>query len=150
MPQIEKNFVDTGKIRYVLRDFPLGFHPYAAKAQEAAHCATEQDRFWEMHEQLFTHQKALQAENLLRYAKAAGVADIAAFQACVNSDRYAGRAKKSVAEGMRAGVRGTPAFVLGLSETNGTTIKGMKLIYGLHGYAVFEKVINELLASVEG
>ena len=142
--------MDTGKIRYVLRAFPLGFHPQAAKAQEAAHCATEQDRFWRMHEQLFAHQDALQPENLLQYAEAAGVADIAAFRDCLGSDRYAERAKKSIAEGMRAGVRGTPAFVLGLSEANGTTVRGMKLIYGVQGYAVFEKAINELLASVKG
>lgn len=61
LPQIEKNFIKTGKIQYVLRDFSIAsLHPHAEKAHEAAHCAGEQGKYWEMHEQLFSHQKALE------------------------------------------------------------------------------------------
>ena len=149
MPQIEKNFVDTGKIRYVLRDFPLDFHPLAAKAHEAAHCAAEQGRYWEMHDQLFSNQKALQADKLVGYATTAGVVDMAAFGECLTSDRYAERGKKSVAEGAKAGVTGTPSFLLGLSGPDGSTVKATKFIRGAQGYAVFEKHIKEMLASLE-
>ena len=65
LPQLTKDFIDTGKIRYVLRDFPLAsIHKDAAKAHEAAHCAGEQGQYWEMHHQLFAHPKELQADKL--------------------------------------------------------------------------------------
>lgn len=148
MPQIEKNFVDTGKIRYVLRDFPLDFHPLAAKAHVAAHCAAEQGRYWEMHEQLFEHQKELQPDKLPGYAETAGVIDIAVFEECLTDDRYARRGKKSAAEGAKAGVTGTPSFLLGPSGLDGR-VKATKFIRGAQGYTVFEKQINEMLASLD-
>lgn len=54
--QIESEYIDTGKVKYVVRDFPLGFHPNAQKAAEAAECAGDQGRYWEMHDQLFSNQ----------------------------------------------------------------------------------------------
>jgi len=148
MPQIEKNFVDTGKIRYVLRDFPLGFHPLAAKAHESAHCAGEQGKYWEMHAALFTHQKALQPEKLPGYAKTAGVADMAQFDACLEAGRFSELGKQGLVEGSKVGVQGTPSFVLGITNPDGT-VKGTKFIRGAQGYAVFEAAINELLAKVD-
>lgn len=149
MPSIQKNFVDTGKIRYVLRDFPLGFHSFAPKAHEAAHCAGEQGKYWEMHHTLFTNQQALQLEKLSGYAATAGVADLASFDACLADGRYAELGTQGLAEGKQAGVRGTPSFVLGLTGADGTTVKGTKFIRGAVTYGVFEKAINELLASVD-
>ena len=54
--QIKKNYIDTGKVKYVVRDFPLSFHSNAHKAAEAAECAGEQGKYWEMHEKLFKEQ----------------------------------------------------------------------------------------------
>src|SRR5277367_6195365 len=48
--EIKKNYIDTGKVRYVSRDLPLDFHPNAAPAAQAARCAGEQHKFWEMHD----------------------------------------------------------------------------------------------------
>ena len=50
---LKQNYIDTGKIRFVYKDYPLGFHQFAQKASETAECAGEQDKFWEMHEKLF-------------------------------------------------------------------------------------------------
>ena len=58
-PQIKKLYIDTGKVKYVMRDFPLNFHPEAQKAAEAAGCAEEQGKFWEMHDKLFSNQQDL-------------------------------------------------------------------------------------------
>ena len=135
MPLIEKNYVATGKIRYVLRDFPLGFHALAAKAHESAHCAGEQGKYWEMHDALFTNQKALQPEKLPGYAETAGVADMAAFDACLEEGRYAELGKQGLVEGSRAGVQGTPSFVLGVTNPDGT-VKGTKFIRGAVSYAI--------------
>lgn len=146
LPQLTKDFIDTGKIRYVLRDFPLAsIHKDAAKAHEAAHCAGEQGKYWEMHDQLFAHQRELQADKLAGYAETAGVTDGLAFQACVDSGKYAEQAKASVAEGSKVGVRGTPSFLLGLTEADGT-VKATKLIRGAQPYPVFQRHINALLA----
>ena len=54
--QIKENYVDSGKVKYVLRDFPLSFHPHAEEAAEAAECANDQGKFWEMHDELFSNQ----------------------------------------------------------------------------------------------
>ncbi len=55
--QIKKEYVDTGKVKYVSRDYPLGFHPHAQKASESANCAGDQGKYWEMHDALFQNQE---------------------------------------------------------------------------------------------
>lgn len=147
LPQLVKNFIDTGKVRYVLRDFPLAsIHPHAAKAHEAAHCAGEQGKYWELHDLLFANQKELQAEKLAGYAAAVGVADAGAFQACVDSGKYDEQTKTGVTEGTKVGVRGTPTFALGRTEANGT-ISAVKLIRGAQGVPAFAEQIQALLAA---
>ena len=70
IPQVQTDYVDTGKIKYVFADFPLEtIHPYAFKAAEAAGCAGEQGEFWKMHDHLFANQKALKPEDLSQYAE---------------------------------------------------------------------------------
>src|SRR3989475_12275816 len=71
---IKKQYVDTGKVRYVFRDFPLDqLHPQARKAAEAAHCARELGKYWEMHDVLFQNQKALALSQLAEHARTVGV-----------------------------------------------------------------------------
>jgi len=147
LPQLVKNFIETGKVRYVLRDFPLAsIHPHAAKAHEAAHCAGEQGKYWELHDLLFSNQKELQPEKLADYAATAGVADAMAFQACVDSGKYSEQTKTGVGEGTKAGVRGTPTFALGRTKADGT-VTAVKLIRGAQGAAAFAEQIQALLAA---
>ncbi len=146
LPQLEKNFVETGKLKYVMRDFPLAFHKQAPKAHEAAHCAGEQGKYWDMHAQLFANQKALHLDKLPIYAENAGISDLAAFQECLDSGKYQERIKLSMAEGNKLGVSGTPTFAVGLTEANGT-VKALKIVRGAQPYNLFQKVIDELLAS---
>ena len=144
-PQLIKTFIDTGKVRYVLLDFPLAaIHPHAAKAHEAAHCAGEQGRYWELHDQLFAHPKELQGDKLAGHATAAGVADATAFQVCLDSGKYEGQTKAGVTEGTKIGVRGTPSFALGRTQANGT-VKAVKLIRGAQGVPAFTTQIQALL-----
>ena len=145
LPRLEKEFVDTGKIRYVLRDFPLAaIHPQASKAHEAAHCAGEQGKYWEMHDQLFENQKALQAGKLPDYAQAAGVSDATEFQQCLDSGKYEARNNAGLKDGKEAGIQGTPSFLLGHTEANGN-VKVVKLIRGALPFQLFEQHINALL-----
>ena len=121
-------------------------HPQAPKAHEAALCAGDQDKYWEMHGQLFANQMNLQAEQLPMYAQRIRLADLAAFERCLDSGKYTESIKASVTEGTLAGVRGTPSFLLGLTDTNGS-VKVVKSIQGAQSYAVFQKVIDELLMA---
>lgn len=147
LPSLIKEFIDTGQVRYVLRDFPLpSIHPQAAKAHEAAHCAGEQGRYWAMHDQLFAHQQDLQADQLAGHATAVGVADSSAFEACLASGKYQSQTKAGVTQGTKLGVSGTPSFILGRTEPDGG-VKGVKLIRGAQQLAVFQREIDELLNS---
>jgi protein-disulfide isomerase len=114
MPVIREQLIATGKARWRFRDFPLPSHAYSRSAALAAQCAGEQGKFWEMHDQLFVnHQWAQTGKNpsgLFRdFAKAIGL-DLAKYDACMDSQRYAGRIQASVAEGAALAVKGTPSF----------------------------------------
>ncbi len=103
------------QVRLVYKNFPLiKLHPSAEKAAEAAFCAADQHRFWEMHDLLFQEQGLLQEADL--DAKAAKLKlDASAFNACLSSGRYAARVRDDMFDGARVGVSGTPAlFVDGL------------------------------------
>lgn len=146
MPQIERDYIATGKVKYVLRDFPLeGIHKDAFKAGEAAHCAGDQGKFWEMHARLFADQGALGPSDLVQRAQALGL-DVPAFQRCLESGKYAARIRKDLVDGQRAGVSGTPTFFLGLSEPNNREVRVVRMIRGALPYASFKDAIDSLLS----
>jgi protein-disulfide isomerase len=107
-----------GKVRLVYRDFPLPNHAHAQKAAEAAHCAGEQQKYWEMHEKLFANSRALAVPALKGYAKDLGL-DAAKFEKCLDSGEKAGAVEAGRKAGEQAGVSGTPAFFV-----NGMMISG--------------------------
>jgi protein-disulfide isomerase len=115
-----KQLVDRygDRIRWVYRDYPLNFHPFAAKAAEAASCANDQGKFWEMHERIFTNQGKLGVEDLKGYSAALGL-DKAAFDQCLDSGKYTEEWKKDLADGTKYGVSGTPAFFINGRFVNG-------------------------------
>ncbi len=145
LPQLEKEYISTGKLRYVFRDSPIeSIHKDAFKAAEAAHCAGEQGKYWEMHDSLFTNQKALAKEELPKYAEALGVAR-APFLACMESGRYAEGIRKDMAEAQQLGVSGTPTFFLGYTDPSGTSVKTVKAMRGAQPYSAFKEAITALL-----
>jgi protein-disulfide isomerase len=146
-PQIDKEYIKTGKVKYVFRAYPLeSIHPAAFKASEAALCGGEQGKYWEMHEKLFTNQKALAPADLATYAKSVGVEE-GKFKECLESGRSAAKIRDDMAEGRKAGVSGTPGFFLGLTQPNATTVKATKFISGAQPYANFKDAIDQLLAA---
>ena len=116
MPTIKEQLIATGKVRWRFRDYPLPMHPFSRLAAHAAQCAGEQGKFWEMHDQLFgNHSWAQTGKNptglFSGFAKAAGV-DVARYDACMESGRYAARIEFSRHEGEQRLVDGTPTFYL--------------------------------------
>ena len=146
MPEIEKEYISTGKVKYVFLDFPLDFHKQAFKAAEAAHCAGEQGKYWDMHDKIFADQKAMEPKDLSEYAKAIGI-DTAKFQQCLDSGKYADAIKKDRTEGQKAGATGAPGFFLGYTDpAKPGTVKATKMIKGAVPYSKFKETIDSLLS----
>lgn len=117
-----KQIVETygDKVHYVLRDFPLNFHPQAQKAAEAAQCAGEQDKYWDYSNILWQNQRALDIPNLKKYAKQVGL-DQKKFDECLDSGKMSPEVQKDLADGSKAGVTGTPSFFI-----NGQMLTGAR------------------------
>ena len=145
MPQIEKEYVETGKMKHVFMDFPLAMHGNAMKASEAGLCAGDQGKFWEMHDKLFANQQALKQEDLVKHAEALGL-DLAKFKKCLDSGKHVEDIKNKMTEGQKAGISGTPAFLLGYIEPDGS-VRATKKVVGAQPYASFNAVIDELLSA---
>jgi protein-disulfide isomerase len=100
------------KIRFVFRNFPLNdIHPHAQHAAEAAEAAAAQDKFWQMHDYLFEHQKALDDGHLLEYAQKIGL-EIHKFKNEVSRHLYGPLIEQSLKGGIDSGVEGTPTFFI--------------------------------------
>jgi protein-disulfide isomerase len=101
------------KIRFVFRNFPLNdIHPHAQYAAEAAEASAAQNKFWQMHDYLFEHQKALDDGHLLEYAQKVGLEDIHKFKDDVSTHIYAPLIEESLKGGIDSGVEGTPTFFI--------------------------------------
>jgi protein-disulfide isomerase len=132
-PKIVQNYIETGKVKYIFRDFPLSFHANAQKAAEAAECAGEQGKYFEMHDLLFANQDSLNVESYKQYAEDLGL-DTEQFNTCLDSGEMADEVAADFTYGQQVGVTGTPAFFI-----NG------KMISGAQPYEAFEQVIEEAL-----
>jgi protein-disulfide isomerase len=141
--QLKTNYIDTGKLRFVSRDFPLAFHENARQSAVAARCAAEQGKYWEFRHTMIINASQLQPDKIVGYAQNASM-DVDKFKTCVASDKYRAAIDKDVAEGTAAGVSGTPSFVLGRVE-NGK-LEGVRLV-GAMPYPQFEAKIKEMLAQ---
>lgn len=144
--ELERDYIATGKVKYVFRDFPIeAIHRDAIRAAEAARCAGEQGRYWEMHDRLFNNQEKLDSDQLSGHAKTLGL-EVKKFDDCLDTLKYAGEVRNSVAEGIQVGVRGTPTFFLG--ETVGTgAVNSWRIIRGAQRFPAFKEAIDALLSS---
>lgn len=143
--QIDKEYVSTGKLKHVFMDLPLeNIHKIAFKAAEAAHCAGEQGKYWEMHDRLFENQNKLQP--FAAHAEAIGL-DVTKFEECVNSGRQAAAIRQDMAEAQKAGVTGTPTFFLAYTDPKSSKVKTVRRLTGAQPYSSFKMEIDKLLAS---
>jgi protein-disulfide isomerase len=146
-PQIDRDYIQTGRVKYVFRDFPIeAIHPQALKAHEGVHCAGDQGRRREMHEKVFANQRALSASDLAAHAQGLGL-DAGGFQNCLASGLHSAKIRQSFEEGREAGVTGTPTFFLGLAESGSSKVKAVRKIVGAQAYGAFKAAIEELLSS---
>lgn len=139
LPQIVSEYIDTGKVRFVYRDFPLSFHRNARPAAMAAECVGDQggdEMYFKFHDKIFENQTAgLSTENLTAWATEVG-ANTSEFTSCLESEKFGEEVDKDFADGQAAGISGTPGFFI-----NGRKISGAQ------PFSVFKAIIDEELAK---
>ncbi|HXD16579.1 MAG TPA: DsbA family protein [Vicinamibacterales bacterium] len=140
-PRLKKEYIDTGKVKLVFRDYPIvQIHPEALLAAEAVDCAGEQNKYWEYHDKVFREQYnkgddlvRFKAADLKKWAKDTRL-DQAKFDQCLDSEKYKGEILKDKADGDAVSVQGTPTFFI-----NG------RVIGGAQPYPAFKTLIDDLL-----
>jgi protein-disulfide isomerase len=143
MPQILKEYVDTGKVRLVVHDFPLNIHANAMPAAEAAHCAGDQGKFWPMHDVLFSEPGKLGPADLIDRAGELKL-DIGAFKACLEGGKDRPDVMKQMKTASELQIVATPSFLIG--RTVADVVEG-SIVTGAQPIAVFETKLKEAEAA---
>ena len=139
--ELKRNWIDTGKLRFISRDFPLDFHAQAMPAARAARCAGEQGKFWEMRLALVRNANLLTSDYIAKTGADLKL-DTKAFAACSASTKYDAEIQAEMQEGLKIPVTGTPTFILG--RTTAAGIEGPVLV-GALPYVQFDAKLRSLL-----
>ena len=124
---------------------PLGMHKLAFKAAEATHCSKEQGKFWEMHKSMMADPTKL--DTLNSYAESINI-DIAQYETCLSTNKYADEIRKDIAVAKNLGITGTPSFVLARTDPkNPSKVKAIDLIRGAQSFPTFKQAIDQALAE---
>ena len=149
-PQVDRDYVKTGKVRYVFKNYPIDqLHPAAFRAHEAAACAGDQGKYWEMHDKLFGDQRGQDLERYVEHALALGL-DAAALRNCIEGPAHDAMIREDVAEAVKGGVRGTPVFVLAFTDPKGQQVTPARVLVGAQPYQAFKEALDVLLAQAAG
>jgi len=132
LDQIKSQYVETGKVKFVYRDFPLSFHPQAEPAAIAANCAGEQGKYFEFHNKIFDNGGATGKSSIdyKKWVQEFGL-DVATWEQCLNDPAQKAEIAKDIQDGVSAGIQGTPGFLI-----NGN------LVSGAQPFSVFQQVIE--------
>lgn len=145
-PHIQTQYVETGKVRFLYRDYPRGDRGSGLDAAKAARCAGDQGQYWEMHDRLFSEGGRLDQAVYRRHANALGL-DQAAFERCVKDGRYTKKILHDRLEANSWGFHGTPGFILMRTAVEPTEQEPAVAIPGAFPFEMFAEEIDRLLAS---
>lgn len=145
LPILKRDILDSGKARYVVLDLPLAIHPYAVPAAEAAECAAEQGKYWEMHDRLFERQRELATADFVAYAADLDL-DTSEFAVCLKADTALQRVKGDEGEARRLGVAATPTLFVGRMRPDG----GVDLLRRISGAPAVNVLLDEVSKLTEG
>ena len=147
LPQIERDYIAKGNVKFVFSNFPLEqHHPYAFKAAVAARCAGEQRKFWEMHSRLFDLQDTRYFTDWAHHGEMLAL-DLTKFTQCLDSEATASKVRNDLTNGKNAGVKVTPTFFLGFTEPNVSQIRPLQEILGAKPYTAFKEAFDGLLST---
>jgi protein-disulfide isomerase len=141
--ELKKNYIDTGKLRFVSRDLPLEFHPFALKAAEAVRCAGDQNKYWELRDSLYANAAPPNEEVIKKSVESLSL-DEKGFQACMDSDKYKADVQKDASDAATLQISGMPTFVLAKSAKD--KLDGIRMI-GAQPFAAFQSAIDRLLKT---
>jgi len=139
-PQLREKYLDAGRARYYFVDFPLAFHSQAGGAALAAACAHEQGAFWAMHDRLFDNQGKLGPELYAQLASQLNL-DSSKFQSCLADPKTKQRIDAHAALGDRAGVQGTPAFLIGRIKDG--VLVDARMLGGARAFEEFARIVDQ-------
>ena len=143
-PSIVENYINTGKVKLVFKDFTI-YGNDSVNGATATYCAAEQNKYWEMHDHLYENQKAinsgwLSVDNIKKFASEVGL-QMQQFNSCFDERKYNQRVMENFEQGKAAGVNGTPTFII--IGNDGQT----KVVVGAQPFSVFKQVLDEMLMS---
>ena len=144
LPELDRKYIDTGRVLLAFRDFPLEqIHPLARQASKAASCAWSQQHFWPMHDLLFRHHAEFTESSFVSYADTVGL-NRADFTACLSGSGTS--VDTDVASGKALGITVVPSFLLGTRQPDGL-IRASRRIEGARPLAEFEAALDKLLSQ---
>lgn len=146
LPDFIKEYIETGKLKYVMRELPLtNIHPNAMNASYAALCAGDQGQYFAMHNILFDNQRELDVVSLKGYAAGLGL-DTNTFDECLDNKKHKEQVEKDMASSKIFGITGTPAFAFGVTDPEDPDkVNIKKVMKGAQGFRFFQNQINPLL-----
>ena len=146
MPNLNKEYIETGLVRFIHKDLPLPFHRQALPAAAAARCAGEQNKYWTTYGALFDGQSCLQCKGVVAIAREKGV-DANTLQACMNRDATKALINANVSEAELHGIRATPTFVIGPTRTDNTH-RG-EIVQGALPWTQFKTMLDAQLTALD-
>lgn len=141
-PKLKEIYIDSGKVKFFSRDFPLGNHAEANQAAVATRCAGKQGAFWEMRDELFVYQDKLSANLYEESAKNLHL-NMESFSGCLEDSNEMMAVNEDQVYGQSIGITGTPSFFVGRLE--GEALVDIKPITGAQSFTVFSETINAFL-----
>ena len=145
MPNLKREYIETGLVRFIHKDLPLPFHRQALPAAAVARCAGEQNKYWTTYGALFDGQSCLQCKGVVAIARERGV-DATTLQACMNRDSTKALINANVSEAQLHGIRATPTFVIGPTRTDNTH-RG-EIVEGALPWTQFKSMLDEQLTAL--
>ena len=140
-PSIQDQYIDTGKIRYVVMDYPL--QTYSQKAAEASHCAADQGKFWEIHKLMMEKPNLLSSP--ISYAEPLEL-DEETFKKCLDDGKYVDAVFDDRVQALQAGVMGTPEFIIGVTDsTDSKKVRSISRVRGAVSLSAFQQALDEAI-----
>ena len=144
-PKLKSEFIDTGKLRFIHKDYPLPFHEQAQLAAESARCSVNNASYWKAYSALYNSQNCIECKGPVSIVSEANTGN-PTYKACVKNRTYLNKIKANIAEARLIGVNGTPGFVIGPTILNGH--RGM-IIEGFMPWPEFRSKLNNMLIDLK-
>ena len=147
LPSLQRDYIDTGLVRFIHKDLPLPFHHQAKPAAAAARCAAEQNRYWDLYGALFDQQTCLECKGVVGIAEDINL-NASDLQACMQHDRTQALINANLSEAALHNIRATPTFIIGPSRRDEK--HHGNVVEGALPWPQFKALIDQQLSNKSG